>query len=57
MLRPVRKILQTPYMSGVIAPFPAVESLRGNIEVTTGEAGILFMRIVVKPLESLPGIL
>ena len=57
MLRPVRKILQTPYMSGVIAPFPAVESLRGNIKVTTGEAGILFMRIVVKPLESLLSLL
>jgi hypothetical protein len=44
-------------MLGIIAPFPAIESLRGDAKVATGETSILTMgTIVIKPLEPLPGL-
>ena len=43
-------------MPGIIAPFPAVESLRRNAKIAAGEAGILIMGpIVIEPFKSLPG--
>ena len=54
----IRTILQTLYMPGSVTPHPAIKGLRGNVEETPGEAGIVIMRIVVvKPFESLPGFL
>ena len=51
-------ILQTLYMLGVVALFPAVEGLRRDAKVATGEAGIVIMGfVVVKPFKSLPGFL
>jgi hypothetical protein len=44
-------------MLGIIAPFPAVESLRRDAKIATGEAGILTMgTIVIKPFEPVPGL-
>ena len=43
-------------MPGVIAPLPAVEGLRADIEVAAGKPGVVTTRlVVVKPFESLPG--
>ena len=53
-----RAILQALCMPGIVTLFPAIESLRGDIKVATGEVGIVIMRIIViKPLESLSGLL
>ena len=44
-------------MLGVIAPLPAVEGLRADVEVAAGKANIATTRlVVVKPLESLLGL-
>jgi hypothetical protein len=51
-------ILQTLYMLGVVALFPAVQGLRRDIEVTAGKSGIVAVGIVViKPFESSCGFL
>ena len=43
-------------MLGVIAPLPAVKSLRADVEVAAGKPGIITTRLVViKPFKSLPG--
>jgi hypothetical protein len=56
MLGTMRMIFQTLYMPGIIPPFPAVESLRRDAKVATGEARILIMGpVVIEPFESLPG--
>jgi len=45
-------------MLEIIALFPAVESLRGDIEVAAGGPGIVIVGIVViKAFESLSGLL
>jgi len=45
-------------MPGIIAPFPAIKSLGGYIEVTVGKSGIVVVGIVViKPFKSLLGFL
>ena len=50
--------LQTLYMLGVVAPFPAVEGLRRDVEVAAGKSGIVVAGIVViKPFESSCGFL
>jgi len=57
MLGPVAMVLQALQVPGVIALFPAVESLRGNIKMATAKTSILTMGIVIiKPFESLPGL-
>ncbi len=44
-------------MLGVIASLPAVEGLWADVLVPAGEASIATTRLViVKPLESLPGL-
>jgi hypothetical protein len=54
----MRTIFEALCMLGIIAPFPAVESLRRDAKIATGEAGVLIMRLVViEPLKSLPGLL
>ncbi len=53
MLRPIGTILQTLYMPGVIAHFPAVESLGRDAEVAAGEPGILIIGTIVIKLISL----
>ena len=53
---PVGTVLQACYMPGVIASLPAVEGLRADAIVATGESGIVTTGVVVvKPFESLPG--
>jgi len=47
VLRATRAILKALQVIGVIAAFPAVESLWGGAEVAAGEAGIVIMRVVV----------
>jgi hypothetical protein len=43
-------------MPGIIAPFPAVESLRRDAKIATGEPGVSIMGpVVIEPFESLPG--
>ena len=45
-------------MPGVIALFPAVESLRRDAKIATGEAGILIMgSVVIEPFKPLTGLL
>ena len=45
-------------MPGIIASLPAVEGLRADAIVATGESGIVTTGVVVvKPFESLPGFL
>ena len=39
-------ILQTLYMVGVVAFFPAVEGLRRDVEVAAGKSGIVVVGIV-----------
>ena len=47
---PMGTVLKALQMPGVIAPLPAVEGLRADIEVTTGETSIVTTRlVVVKP--------
>jgi len=54
----MRVIFQALCMPGIIAPFPAVEGLRGDAKIATGETGVLVMGfVVIKPLKSLPGFL
>ena len=54
----VRMVFQALCMFGIIAPFPAVESLRGDAEVATGEPGIVLVgAIVIEPFKSLFGLL
>ncbi len=56
MLGPVRTVLKACYMPGIIASLPAVEGLRADAKIATGESGIVTTRlVVVKPFESLPG--
>jgi len=56
MLGLARALLQTLYMPGVIALFPAVKSLGTDIIVAAGETSIVPLAvIVVKPFQSLPG--
>ena len=51
-------VLQTLYMLGVVALFPAVEGLRRDVEVAAGKPGIVVAGIVViKPFESSCGFL
>ena len=58
MLGPVRTVLKAGYMPGIIASLPAVEGLRADAIVATGESGILTTKVVVvKLFESLPGFL
>jgi hypothetical protein len=53
-----RTIFEALRMPGIIAPFPAVESLRRDAKIATGEAGILIMTsVVIEPFKSLPGFL
>jgi len=53
---PMGTVLQTGYMPGVIAPLPAVKSLRADAKIAGGKPGIVPTAVVViKPLESLPG--
>ncbi len=43
-------------MPGVVVSLPAVEGLRADTIVATGESGILATKVVVvKPFKSLPG--
>jgi len=50
--------LQTFYMLGVVALFPAVEGLMRDVEVAAGKSGIVAVEIVViKPFESSCGFL
>jgi hypothetical protein len=43
-------------MLGVIAPFPAIESLGRDAKVAASETGIVIMGVaVIKPFKSLPG--
>jgi len=50
MLGPARALLQTLYMPGVIALFPAIEGL-GRDAIAAGETSIVIVAvIVVKPL-------
>jgi hypothetical protein len=52
----MRTIFQALCMPGIIALFPAVEGLRRDAKIATGEAGILIMELVViEPFKSLPG--
>jgi len=54
----MRTIFEALCMLGIIAPFPAVESLRRDAKVATGEAGILTVRVVeIEPFKSLLGFL
>jgi len=52
MLKPMRAILQTLYMPGVIAHFPAVESLGRDAKVATGKPGSMIMGTIVIKLIS-----
>jgi hypothetical protein len=46
----MRAIIQTLQVIRIIAAFPAIEGLRRDAKVTTGEPGITAMRvIIVKP--------
>ena len=55
---PVGTVLQALYMLGIIASLPAIEGLRADVKVPAGKASIMTMGvIVIKPFESLPGLL
>jgi len=43
MLGPMRALLQTLYMPGVIALFPAIEGLGRDAIIAAGETGIVSM--------------
>ena len=58
MVGAMRMIFQALCMPGMITPFPAVEGLRRDAEVATGEAGVLIMGfVVIEPFKSLLGFL
>jgi hypothetical protein len=43
MFRTVRAVFKALQVPGVIASFPAIESLRANAKVAAGETGIVSM--------------
>ena len=54
----MRTIFEALCMPGIIAAFPAVESLRRDAKIATGETSVLIMgSVVIEPLKSLPGFL
>ncbi len=56
MLGPVRTVLKACYIPRIIASLPAVEGLRADATVATGESSIVPTGVVVvKPFKSLPG--
>ena len=56
MAEAVRALLQALQIMRIIAPFPTVKGLRGDVKMAAGEPGIVTTRpVVIKPFKSLPG--